>query len=172
MQRIVHLLYVGELFSELPRKGRRHMGFWDTLGKVVDTSCDFMAELAKTNAKSLDRMSDEEIEKRHFKSAQVIRKDAVTMSDAELKRKYSRTAGEIRRDVAEMSDEDLEIKYSKSADEMRMKADTLQMQAEMWQMKKEEREMQAEIMRMKQEQRDGYNEYERMNEYSECDDDF
>jgi len=115
------------------------MGFWDTLGKVVDTSFNFIAELAKASAKTIDRMSDEEIEKKNFKSAEVIRKDAAKMSDEELKRKYSRLADEVRRDVDEMSDEDLEIKYSKSADKVRMEAGMLRFQAEMYQMEKHKR---------------------------------
>lgn len=132
-------MYVSELFSDFLMKGKQHMGFWDTLGKVVDKSCDFMAEFAKTNARSLDRMSDEEIEKRHFKSAQMIRRDAATMSDGELKWKYSRPADEVKRDVNEMSDENLETKYSKSADEVRMEADMLRFRAEMYQMEKQKR---------------------------------
>ncbi|MBD5474850.1 MAG: hypothetical protein HDR17_02525 [Lachnospiraceae bacterium] len=148
------------------------MGFWDALGKVVDKSCDIMTELARTNARNIDRMSDEEIEKRHFKSAKMIRRDAVEMSDAELGRKYSRTADEVRRDAVEMNDEELERKYSISADEVRRNADTILFQAEMYQMKREQNEMkrlQAEGLQKREAQRGEFNE---MDEFGEYDDEF
>lgn len=116
------------------------MGFGDILGKTVNGAVDLMAKMAVQNAKHIARMSDEEIEKKYFKPARMIRKDAATLSDFELKEKYSRPADEVRRDVKEMSDEDLEIKYSKFAKEVRMDAERLRFQAEMYQMKKKKQE--------------------------------
>lgn len=117
------------------------MGFFDALGKIVYGVADLAAETMEHTAKGIDGMSDEEIEKKHLKSAKMIRRDAIEMSDEELRRKYSKEADEVRKDAAKMSQEELEKKYFVSADEIRMKADMMHMQSEMWKMKREERAM-------------------------------
>lgn len=127
------------------------MGFFNTLEKFVNGASDIFMELMEHGAKGIDRMSDEEIERRNFKPAKMIRRDASVMSDGELKRKYSREASEVKRDASNMSDREIERKYSKSADEVRMQADMMRMHVEMYKMRKEEFKIREEQSRMEKE---------------------
>lgn len=52
------------------------MGFFNTLGKIVYGVGDFVIELGNQYAKKINRMTDEEIEKRYSKSADEVRMDA------------------------------------------------------------------------------------------------
>lgn len=61
------------------------MGFFDVLGKIVYGMCDFVATSATLNAQRLDRMTDEEIEKKYSKPADEVRMEADTLrSQAEI----------------------------------------------------------------------------------------
>lgn len=61
------------------------MGFFDVLGKIVDGTGDFIATAAIHNANRLDRMTDEEIERKYSKPAVEVRMDAEMLrSKAEI----------------------------------------------------------------------------------------
>lgn len=100
------MLFRQAILKTLLYRGK-NMGFFDTLGKIVYGAGDIMAAVGEQTAKNIDNMTDEEIEKRHFKSAQMIRRDAAMMDDDEIRGKYFRDAGEVRRDAAQMSNEEL-----------------------------------------------------------------
>ena len=52
------------------------MGFFDILGKIANGAEDFMIAAGNQYAKGIDRMSDEEIEKKYSKPADEVRMDA------------------------------------------------------------------------------------------------
>ena len=52
------------------------MGFFDALEKIVYGIGDFSAEALKYTANGIDRMSDDEIEKKYSESAEIMRDKA------------------------------------------------------------------------------------------------
>lgn len=52
------------------------MGFWDTLEKVFNGAEDFIIAAGNQYARQIDKMTDEEIEKRYSKPADKVRMDA------------------------------------------------------------------------------------------------
>lgn len=60
------------------------MGFFETLEKAYDVTTDILIKAGKTKKRHIDRMTDEEIEKRYSKPAKLVRQEAATVgADAE-----------------------------------------------------------------------------------------
>lgn len=56
------------------------MGFFNALEKIFNGTEDFMIAVGNQHAKQIDRMTDEEIEKRFSKPAEEIRMKAETIN--------------------------------------------------------------------------------------------
>lgn len=52
------------------------MGFFETLDKVLDVTTDFLIKFGKHQERHIGRMTDEEIEKRYSKPAELVRAEA------------------------------------------------------------------------------------------------
>lgn len=85
------------------------MGFFDILEKVFDGVEDFMIASGNHYAKQVDRMTDEEIEKRYSKSADEVRANAEMIQAngemLQMKREERKIQAEIMRMKQEQCNE-------------------------------------------------------------------
>lgn len=98
---------LSSIYQILNNGGYEHMGFFDALEKIVDGICDFSAKIAEHTANSIDRMSDDEVEKKYSESAEIMRAKAeMWRTQAEMWQMRSEER-KMRAEMSQMEEEQI-----------------------------------------------------------------
>lgn len=89
------------------------MGFFNTLEKIFNGTEDFMIAVGNQHAKQIDRMTDEEIEKRFSKPAEEIRMKAETMQMQSEMMQMSKEKRMMEAEMRRMKQEQYEMNHNK-----------------------------------------------------------
>lgn len=89
------------------------MGFSNTLEKIFNGTEDFMIAVGNQHAKQIDRMTDEEIEKRFSKPAEEIRMKAETMQMQSEMMQMSKEKRMMEAEMRRMKQEQYEMNHNK-----------------------------------------------------------
>lgn len=89
------------------------MGFFNTLEKIFNGTEDFMIAVGNQHAKQIDRMTDEEIEKRFSKPAEEIRMKAETMQMQSEMMQMSKEKRMMEAEMRQMKQEQYEMNHNK-----------------------------------------------------------
>lgn len=90
------------------------MGLFDTLGKIFNGTEDFMIAVGNQHARQIDRMTDEEIEKRFSKPADEVRMNAEEMQMKAEMMQVNKEKRQMETEIRRMKQEQYEMNNKKN----------------------------------------------------------